>query len=545
MRHTHPASFRTLLAGLLALATFASPASLAAGPGLPLFCKTIPGGPANLRCCTGEPTWWCDEPTLIRQKVSACIMMTQKHGDALGSLYQCRTRPAQAPESGAKTVVIESQGADIGQAPVSTSSTRLTFETLQAFVEKRNADRDPARRIQSVPALMKALKAGEFAGLSEADQTALFRKWTAIYQSQSRQAASAERPRILMRTEDTRFLMAYTGETGPQSRSLELIQLNDQTKAWEFAEIDFPGEGTAGASVVFRKHGSGTQAQACTGCHLGRPNWHAYRLWPGVFKGNDDSTEPGSQEHLARRKFEARVEGGQDPDYAFLSTHLFGAQGAPTTNTSISIGLSRANFERIARILANSPRFPQYQYALMAAVTNCSDIESFVPVSARSRHPLAYAKLLQSTHSAHSGYYEDRRNALGDNFDPATTARDIEVNHATRVAALRYLAQGLELTRPGDRIEDWSMVPLNGDVFAFQAGFFGINRLDQPLAREIVARTPGPLAFVKEMSRFAHSSDTALGGYSEPELTREYLGTGPGCVKLRELSQRALGVAGR
>jgi hypothetical protein len=408
----------------------------------------------------------------------------------------------------------------------------FSLKLLENYLGRREAS---GRPIRSIPELLSSLKAGELTELDPMDQRSFFLAWTAVHHSQSRQYASPENPRILMRSSTGKFIMAFTGEPGSDSENLEVIELNPLTKKWEFAEVRFDR-----SRPEIERKGAGAEAKDCVGCHQGRPNWHSYRIWPGVFKSNDDVTYRNTREYADRKAFIQKIRDGRDPKYAMLDLRYFEMDEPPHTNTNFSVWLGRANFERIARILSESPRFRSYQYALLAAVTGCSEIESFIPASVRAqRHPKSLRSLGDETRRAHEEYYRERLEALGDNRKQDGEIPDIEKNHGARIAAIRYVVQGMGLDRPGERIEDWSMSPGSGKTFAFQSGFFSINRLDIPLAREMLDR--GGLTdtkFEREVRSIADGSMSAFGGYSGG-TSGDYSDSGEGCRVLRGKSLQA------
>ncbi len=344
----------------------------------------------------------------------------------------------------------------------------------------------------SVESLLEQLKDPARTSLSREDRDALFQSWAAIYQSKSRHQASMEHPRFLLRSNNGRFLLAFA--TLPQSQqhhTVELIQQNPVTLRWDFAEIQFDPSGKAPGN--FRPAGSGSDARACTQCHQGHPLWHSYRLWPGAFKSNDDETRPESKEGIAKEALMAKIDSRKEARTQALGTGLFFQEGPPTTNTEFSITVGMANLDRVAKLLAQAPKFRNYRHALLAALRanpQCTaELESFLPESVKKEsHPKSYASLLAETKKAHAQYYSDRREQLGDNAPDESSERgDIEAENAHRIAGLRYLAQGLGLKRPDEQPENWSLSP-TPRVFAFETGLGGIEHLTSPFLKEWAER---------------------------------------------------------
>ncbi len=366
----------------------------------------------------------------------------------------------------------------------SPSARTLDFPLIQELLERHAPT--------SVEALLEQLKDPARTALSSEDRDALFQSWVAIYQSKSRHQASMEHPRFLLRSSNGRFLLAFaTLPKSQQFHTVELIQQNPVTRRWDFAEIQFDPSGKAPGT--FRSAGSGSDAHSCTQCHQGHPLWHSYRLWPGAFKSNDDETQPESKEGIAKDALITKIDSRKEPRTQTLGTALFFQEGPPTTNTEFSITLGMANFDRVAKLLVQSPNFRNYRFALLATLqTNprcMTELESFLPEGIRkASHPKSYASLLAETKKAHAQYYSDRKEHLGENAPDSSSERgDIEAENAYRTAGLRYLAQGLGLKRPDEQPENWSLSPTPG-VFAFETGLGGIEHLTTPLLREWAER---------------------------------------------------------
>ncbi len=115
-----------------------------------------------------------------------------------------------------------------------------------------------------------------------------YKKYNAMmFQSNSGQKASTERPRMILFGKDARLLLAFNGDPKHKGYDkLEIIEFNPTTNNFEFHEID---EDSLNPKLVI---GS---TQKCADCHNKRkeeiklrPNFDSYFFWKGAVGAVDD-----------------------------------------------------------------------------------------------------------------------------------------------------------------------------------------------------------------------------------------------------------------
>lgn len=222
-------------------------------------------------------------------------------------------------------------------------------------------------------------------------------QYVLMYRSRSLQEATFQSPRVIMFGPDASLIIAFNGE--PLHRGynqLELIQFRSETKKFEFREIDF----SSGAPKI-----SEANPSKCLRCHQSlsrkdidpRPNWEPYSMWPGAY-GSDagrlgtdllknervtslpekfeylknlmvDSTREPEELVKFRSSMGKRARYDQlipDRDYTSAGSY-FDPLYAPTLFTH---HVSKLNFQRVARIIMNTPDYDRYRYAIFATLYN-------------------------------------------------------------------------------------------------------------------------------------------------------------------------------
>jgi hypothetical protein len=251
------------------------------------------------------------------------------------------------------------------------STTAIDFGFLKRVIEEKN--------VRSVDDLLALLPES-------------FRSHYALmFSSRSLQEASFRDPRVVLYSSDAKFVVTFNGNPAQRGYgALETMEFDENSKKFQFREIDFPPRSSAAEAVKF----SESNPEKCLKCHgqPSRPIWDSYPLWPGAY---------GEREHLPLSK--AEHDGLADflrnqpthPRYRHLtdsklflerdnllsrSENRYDGSSATDPNSELGSLLSKLNFQMIANEVASSPDFRAYGYALLASLEeDCGSIEDFLP----------------------------------------------------------------------------------------------------------------------------------------------------------------------
>lgn len=330
-----------------------------------------------------------------------------------------------------------------------------------------------------------------------------FRKsHTALFDSGSRQESSAEDPRGLFYSEDV--AIGFNGNSAHQHfDEVEFLYLNPHTAMVEMYQIA-PGAKDASPVVLSAKN-----PQACFGCH-GSPTdphgkWLSYNFWRGAIAGHDDAVAPDKTVEatsLATLKKKA-AEG--HPRYSLLeglATRFPNHREAEILrqpNGELNRVLNLHSMTRMLRLMAATPNYCQFRYAVIAAVSGCPDIPSFLPEHLRRNLP-PYASFVTKTEALKKKLQDEFAKAY-----PGATRSPVEFFESTGIANLRYLFEGRGISMNG-----WSTDMLVGYGWSDgEADLTTYGRLlrwayqdifdDYPL-HKIGVRSPVDCAWFKERS---------------------------------------------
>lgn len=114
--------------------------------------------------------------------------------------------------------------------------------------------------------------------------------FTLVHQSKSLQAASMQKPRVIMYGKDGEFIAAFNGDANANGfNKLEMIQYNKTEKRFDFFELAFPiARDSTGKAVRPQRNPA-----LCLTCHGTNPHpiWNSYNNWPGAYGAFDDFLE--------------------------------------------------------------------------------------------------------------------------------------------------------------------------------------------------------------------------------------------------------------
>ncbi len=243
----------------------------------------------------------------------------------------------------------------------------------------------------------------------------LRRNYNLMQDSKSRQAASAEFPRVIANTEDARFVLTFNGDPNsagyyeiemyefraqPTTEDLRrTIERNNlpaeyQSEGFHFRRIifapraDYPYRASYADIATFPSVRP-VNEPLCLGCHgkNPRPNWESYNLWEGTYFitdhrriGKKYRLGYETPEHTAfdlfysRQANKGRYRFLQGLDEQFLATSKSYARVAPSQFTQVAGYL---NYRRLAHVILQSPDYQKFKYAIMGALYNCQDFETF------------------------------------------------------------------------------------------------------------------------------------------------------------------------
>jgi hypothetical protein len=216
-------------------------------------------------------------------------------------------------------------------------------------------------------------------------------RYALMFESRSLQQASYRDPRVILYSADARFIMTFNG--APQQRgyaALETMEFDPDSKQFLYRELQFTDP--AAGPVELRV--SDANPERCAPCHgrPARPVWDTHPLWPGAYGERYGSNlsaaeRAGLATFLAQQpthpRYRALLETARfaDPETFRPTPHtLYYQARQESPNAELALGLTRLRFESIARMLASSPAFARYQYALLGvADASCGALAEFYP----------------------------------------------------------------------------------------------------------------------------------------------------------------------
>lgn len=247
----------------------------------------------------------------------------------------------------------------------------VTFADVEKIVQ------DPTREIRSVD---------DFLAQPEFSRGFL-KHFTLMFASRSAQSAAPTHPRVISYGEDTKLILTFTcapgdcGGANPRGGGVvELVHWKEETKSFEFREIQFPEGG-----LVDRPRISGANPAKCMHCHMGpdpRPNWESYSKWPGAYGGDDDHLAgaliPGENRALLKEFLSGAA---MRPRYRHLEELARGyerniARDTREHNIDLTNGLQRLNLRRMADRLIRSPHYESIKFAISKTAFTSETMEA-------------------------------------------------------------------------------------------------------------------------------------------------------------------------
>jgi hypothetical protein len=199
---------------------------------------------------------------------------------------------------------------------------------------------------------------------------ALRHSYTLMRKTGSLQDASREAPRAILFGKDAKLILTFNGEPAQLGYDeLEVIQFRDQTKEFEFRDINFAG----GRLVVSKPN-----PIDCVSCHSGlntnlglRPNWMPYNQWFGAFGEHDDVPSDADKAALIKVAKLPRYSALDHPNdiYPFSNSEFDNLNLRP--NWRLSELLNRLQAQHLAHII-ESPAYAPFKGAVLFTAANCA-----------------------------------------------------------------------------------------------------------------------------------------------------------------------------
>jgi hypothetical protein len=200
-----------------------------------------------------------------------------------------------------------------------------------------------------------------------------------MHDSKSIQPGDLKHPRVIMSSFSGKLACAFsTGEM------LECYQFRDQGSRFDFRAIDFSqaASTSSGGGVLFSESNQSPDGKIqCTSCHGKdpRPNWEAYKVWPGAYGSHDDSMFKGEDDAERNKFLEFKADSLNSPRYRDLifdptnpvSPYMDNAYTGRGTKYSPNLRLgeeiSRLTALRDTRLLKELPRYRSYLFLMAEA----------------------------------------------------------------------------------------------------------------------------------------------------------------------------------
>ncbi len=355
----------------------------------------------------------------------------------------------------------------------------LTFASLKKLIEKNG--------IRTVDELLAFLSKSKSKTHIE-----LMRSFALLHYSESTQepAVSAVYPRIILHKD--RLFLGLTGDPAKKDfyDGIETIEYVPASASYKFRSMRF-----AGGKLSVDEDDS--RCRKCHGLAYPRPNWSAYDLWPGAFRGARVIL-PIEERNLGN--FLKALQNTDDKNfdrYRYLSfqedTEYNHDVYSRYQNTHMHVHLSYLNYIRIMKKIRDKAPVDKYKYALLAAFARCEPIEEFLPGKKRD----GYKELLEDTRKVLHEEYDGRVQRFNTFNNVHWTAaehegKDTDRMNADVVAKLRFLLEPF-----GIDMRDWSLSYDAGEIsYSYNfgvadSGFFTIFMLGRDfILPEVVKNDP-------------------------------------------------------
>ncbi len=273
--------------------------------------------------------------------------------------------------------------------------------------------RDVALRSIVVASAESLAAVGQTAGARSVDELvplmpeALRARYLLVFESRSLQGATFRDPRVLLYSEDLRFIVSFNGDPATRGHGiLETMEFDDARRAFRLHEISFP-EGATGPVV------SEANPPRCVRCHGSdpRPLWDTYPTWPGVYGERDHVTSEDERAGLtsflehrpANPRYRALLGAEALARRSSADEDAYHGRDSGSRNAVFGLKLQRLRYRTIARKVIAAPRFGAFGYALLATLDGqCLDVEAFLPPKLRSTFARSFGRFADDTERANA-----------------------------------------------------------------------------------------------------------------------------------------------
>lgn len=271
--------------------------------------------------------------------------------------------------------------------------------------------------------------------------------YTLAYGTLAVQDASPDYPQVIMFGHDGKLLMAFNGHSSQRGyHNLEMIEFKDETKTFEFRDIEFPQNSSG--NVKFSK----ANPIKCLGCHGDRPRplWDNWVLWSGKY-GAEMNTLTAHENKLYKQFEPYRLKGR----YKYLLSSYLGPVRTPYgpgtmldfSNIKLDDIINSLVPQKIAREIVNESRLNKFKYAILGSLS-CSKtpVEDFLPKEIKNKFHLNLNSLIENTRQLDSQEMKNRID-LQENFAEFPVTGRYVVQNKYRLEDESYAGRNFEILR--------------------------------------------------------------------------------------------------
>lgn len=215
------------------------------------------------------------------------------------------------------------------------------------------------------------------------------KNYVLIYESQSLQTATFQKPRVILRSPLSEVMLTFTdpeGSLNQHDQSIELMFWDKNERAFKMKEITFEKD-----TYKF----SETNPQKCLECHGAdpRPNWEPYSTWPGVYGGDAEFRFGGELVPGERKQLDKFIKSASthplyknlinlEQNFKVEPSFNGGKEAKGLMSYKFTESLTKLNFQRIVRQMKMNQSYEKFKYAsLYMASPTCDTSKSPFPES--------------------------------------------------------------------------------------------------------------------------------------------------------------------
>lgn len=334
--------------------------------------------------------------------------------------------------------------------------------------EKRDKKAKPVERYQKLAAQLKKLPPpnlgmGEVKKILEskpkngtavlAALPAAYREnYAVMFESGASQESSDKFPRGIFFNDDV-----VTGFNGNSQHNryenIEFMHLNASTATTDLYETA-PNDDKTHAEL------SPPNPALCNQCHGPSADpftkWMSYNFWRGAIAGHEDvlrgtETKEGKSLTSLLEQAETNLPEKKEANERYklfenLKNHFDPEKNlARTNNGRLNRALNLHSMTRMLRLMAATPNFCKYRYAVQAAVIGCEDIQSFIPENVHKDFS-SYATIAADTKALGAKLDEEFKKAYPQPSEQRAPSYFFEEK---KIANLRYLFEGRGISMNG------------------------------------------------------------------------------------------------